>query len=580
MKFGARTIRRDLLLVLGLASGLTLATAFFGLTLIRGNTRLVEAVFARYLALSRCCEQVLIAQSESTGCMSRALSLNDRAAAGEVASLKRRFEDSARRSTTFINAMIWGSESEAFARAEGGALAATWQVQGGLDTPVVQTAPAPLRQLAGLADIYYAAYARRVIRVLDSCERTLTAPVPTNEELSERAQLGSLITEAYAYRRLSTEMLQEVVRSVHADLQAAAADATRAQNVAAVALVAVSLLTGAVSLGFGWIFATLNVVRPLERLRAGAAVIGAGDLAHRVGTAAPDEIGQLGRSFDSMVDNLRAVMARRDDLNCEIEQRKQAEEERGKALAELRRSNADLEQFAYAASHDLQEPLRKVIAFGSLLEREYATQLEGSGQQYVATMCKAARRMQHLISALLAYSRIATRGGEFVPVNLNGVLTEVLADLEVLLRETGGTVTATPLPQVDADPTQMRQLLQNLVANALKFHRENVPPLVRVYEEAPNAAGCPPLAPGHCRLVVQDNGIGFDQRYAERIFGVFQRLHGQHEYEGSGIGLAICRRIAERHAGTIQASSQPGAGATFRVDFPRTRTPAWNKGAP
>jgi len=574
MRFGARTIRRDLLLVLGLASLLTLGSTLFGLLLIRRSTRLVEQVFADYLALSQCSEQVLMAQSDATGCMSRALTLEGPDAAQELAVLRARFVARAHRSSTFVNAMIWGSESEAFARGAAGTLAAAWHAQGGEQVPVVRPAPPVLRQLAGLSDIYFAAFARRVVLVLETCERELAAQGTPPDPAATRAVLEPAIREAYGFRRLSTDMLQQVVQRVHGDLREAAAGVRRAQDLAAALLLAVSLLAGAISVGFGWVFATVSIVRPLERLRAGTAVVGAGDLGYRVGTTAPDEVGQLSRAFDAMVANLRSVMARRDDLDREVAQRQRAEADLVRALDDLKRSNTDLEQFAYAASHDLQEPLRKISAFGSLLEKENGPQLTGSGQQYVGSMCRAAQRMQNLINALLMYSRITTRGKEFVEVCLDDVLAEVMVDLELRLRETGGTVAAGPLPRLDADPTQMRQLLQNLIANALKFRRPDTPPRVEVREVAagevlPDAAGCPPPGPECCRLVVRDNGIGFEPRYAERIFGVFQRLHPQHEYEGSGIGLSLCRRIAERHGGTIRAFSRPGVGSTFVVDLRR-----------
>lgn len=583
MRLGARTIRRDLLLVLGLTSFLALASTLFGLLLIRRNTRLVEQVFADYLALSRCSEQVLVAQSEATGCMSRALSLRGPEGAVEIAGLRSRFVASAHRASTFLNAMIWGSESEAFARGAGGALAAAWHAQGAGQAPVVQPAPPALRQLAGLSDIYYAAFARRVLQVLDTCGSALASEGTVPDPTAARGALEPSIREAYEFRRLSTEMLQEVVQRVHGDLRAAAADVRRAQNLAAGLLLTVSLLAGAISVGFGWVFATVSIVRPLERLRAGTAVVGAGDLDYRVGTTAPDEIGQLSRAFDAMVENLQSVMARRDDLDREVAQRQRAEADLVRALDDLKRSNTDLEQFAYAASHDLQEPLRKISAFGSLLEKENGPELTGSGPLYVASMCKAAVRMQNLINALLMYSRVTTRGKEFVQVDLNEVLAEVLTDLEWRLRETGGTVTAGPLPRLDADPTQMRQLLQNLVANALKFRRPDTAPQVEVREVAsgevlPDAADCPPPKTECCRLVVRDNGIGFEPRYAERIFGVFQRLHPQHQYEGSGIGLSLCRRIAERHGGTIRAFSRPGVGSAFVVDLRRQATSASGPG--
>jgi light-regulated signal transduction histidine kinase (bacteriophytochrome) len=238
---------------------------------------------------------------------------------------------------------------------------------------------------------------------------------------------------------------------------------------------------------------------------------------------------------------------------------------------ELERSNKDLEQFAYSASHDLQEPLRKVMAFGSLLREEYGEKLPVEGRQYVEYMRDATQRMQELIGDMLTYSRVATKQVKpFSPVNMDETVRTVLSDLEVRIRETEAMVDVAELPTIEADPTQMRQLLQNLIGNAIKFHKPDARPHVTVRGQSPaddavNDAG---LSSPSCRIVVQDNGIGFDQKYAERIFGVFQRLHQRHEYPGSGIGLAICRRIVERHGGTITAEGRLGEGATFIIHLP------------
>jgi PAS domain S-box-containing protein len=228
---------------------------------------------------------------------------------------------------------------------------------------------------------------------------------------------------------------------------------------------------------------------------------------------------------------------------------------------ELERSNRELEEFAYVASHDLQEPLRKIRAFGERLRDEWGDALGGDGRDYLARMEAAAGRMQALIHDLLQYSRVGRQRNPAVPVDLRALLHEVMADLEPRVRETGGQVETGTLAVVCADPLRMRQLLQNLVANALKFHRPGVPPRVTV-RAAEEEGG------RNVRLTVADNGIGFEPEHAERIFLPFQRLHGRSEYEGTGMGLAICRRIAETAGGSITAASEPGRGATFTVILP------------
>jgi two-component system sensor kinase FixL len=251
----------------------------------------------------------------------------------------------------------------------------------------------------------------------------------------------------------------------------------------------------------------------------------------------------------------------------DISQRKRAEEEQARYAAELERSNKELEQFAYIASHDLQEPLRKIRTFGDRLQMKCGQQLDAVGRECLARMQDAAERMQRLIDGLLTLSRVTTQGQEFVPVNLEELVREVVRDLEAQIEKVHGRVEIGHLPTIQADPLQMRQLFQNLIGNALKFHRPEEPPLVRVWgrylrDRTQRAAG-PPDAEEFCRIVVEDNGIGFEEKYAERIFQMFQRLHPRDVYEGTGVGLAICRKIVQRHGGTITAQSTPGKGSTF-----------------
>jgi light-regulated signal transduction histidine kinase (bacteriophytochrome) len=234
--------------------------------------------------------------------------------------------------------------------------------------------------------------------------------------------------------------------------------------------------------------------------------------------------------------------------------------------AALQRSNHELQQFASVASHDLQEPLRKIQAFGDRLGVRCADGLGEQGQDYLRRMLDAAGRMRTLINDLLAFTRVATKAQPPVPVDLGAVARDVVSDLEGRLQQTQGRVEVGALPVVQAEPTQMRQLLQNLLGNALKFHRPDVPPVVRVASRVRDTDGGPP----RCELTVSDNGIGFDEKYLDRIFSVFQRLHGRGEYDGTGMGLAICRKIVEQHGGTITARSTPGEGSTFVVTLPAT----------
>jgi len=246
------------------------------------------------------------------------------------------------------------------------------------------------------------------------------------------------------------------------------------------------------------------------------------------------------------------------------------------SAAELERSNRELQDFAYVSSHDLQEPLRKIMVFGERLKEKCGAKLEPEAGDCLERMQKAASRMQNLITELLTFSRVTTKAKSFAPVDLAKVAADVLSDLEGRIELVKGRVEVGTLPVIDAEALQMRQILQNLIGNALKFHRPDAQPLVKV--EAQIISGrrpqAGPDAPEEklCRLTVSDNGIGFDEKYLDRIFNVFQRLHGRNEFEGTGMGLAIARKIAVFHRGDITAKSKPGSGATFIVTLPVSHT--------
>jgi signal transduction histidine kinase len=250
-------------------------------------------------------------------------------------------------------------------------------------------------------------------------------------------------------------------------------------------------------------------------------------------------------------------------LESEIRARKLAQEQLERVAAQLEASNRELQQFASVASHDLQEPLRKIVVFGDRLKAKFGDQLGEQGGDYIERMMSAAARMRVLIDDLLEFSRVVTRARPFVPVDLAEVVREVLVDLEVLIESKGAVLDVGDLPTIQADPTQLRQVFQNLLSNAMKFQDGGAVPHVAIRAE-PYASGS---LPGW-RISVRDNGIGFEQQHAERIFAPFQRLVGRSEFKGSGIGLAIVRRIVERHAGTIAAESSPGQGALFTITLP------------
>jgi len=253
----------------------------------------------------------------------------------------------------------------------------------------------------------------------------------------------------------------------------------------------------------------------------------------------------------------------------DVTARKLAEEALEKAAAELARSNKELEQFAYVASHDLQEPLRMITSYTQLVSRRYADKLDDNAKEFMQFAVDGAMRMQRLIQDLLTYSRVGTRGKPFEATPCDHVVDNALANLKIALEESNATVTREALPVVLCDPVQLTQLFQNLIANALKF-RGHAPPVIRVSAaRRPRAEATLSGGPPEEWVVsVSDNGIGIEPQYFERIFVIFQRLHTQDQYPGTGIGLAICRKIVERHGGCIWVDSKPGEGSTFHFTLP------------
>lgn len=254
----------------------------------------------------------------------------------------------------------------------------------------------------------------------------------------------------------------------------------------------------------------------------------------------------------------------------EVSDRVRAERAMSRTNRALEQRNRELQDFAYVASHDLQEPLRKIRAFADLLIEDFNDALDDTGRYYLERMQDGAKRMSQLISDLLDYSRITTRAQPFEPVDLNKVMHHVISDLELRISDVEASIDVDDLPTIEGDETQIRQLLQNLVGNALKFYREDTRPVVRVEAEelAPAMRSGDARGP-FVRIRVIDNGIGFDEKYLDRIFTPFQRLHNRSAYAGTGMGLAICRRIVERHDGELAAESVPGQGSTFTITLPK-----------
>ena len=372
----------------------------------------------------------------------------------------------------------------------------------------------------------------------------------------------------------------------------------------------------------GIIFAILvsrTITKPIVKLHHGTEEIEKGNLDYKVGTEARDEIGQLSRAFDDMTADLKKSRAelveyskgleekveeRTKELGAKVkeseeqvmatlnlledvnETKNELDESRLAALnmaqdldkarqeaertsedleetnIKLERSNRELQDFAYIASHDLREPMRKISAFGQLLQESLKGKLDEDEEENFAFMIDGATRMQQMIDALLSYSRVTTLAKPAKRVDLNKAIGDLKSvELAVLLEETGGTIhVPEPLPAVPADPSQVHQLLQNLIGNGLKFHREGIAPEITVRSKQENN--------NMVRVEVEDNGIGIEEANYEKIFGMFQRLHSREDYGGTGIGLAVCKKIVERHGGTIGVNSAPDKGSMFWFTLP------------
>jgi PAS domain S-box-containing protein len=243
----------------------------------------------------------------------------------------------------------------------------------------------------------------------------------------------------------------------------------------------------------------------------------------------------------------------------DVTPRKETEQRLRAAAMDLARSNAELEQFAYVASHDLQEPLRMVASYTQLLGRRYRGRLDPDADEFIGFAVDGARRMQDLINDLLAYSRVGTRALQVEEIDTGELVDQVIGDLAAAMADAGASVTRDELPRVRADGTQLRQLFQNLIANGIKFSRPDTPPQVHVSARRDHDAWT---------FFIRDNGIGIEAQYLDRIFVLFQRLHSRGEYPGTGIGLAICKKIVERHGGHIDVESQPRVGTTFSFTIP------------
>lgn len=332
------------------------------------------------------------------------------------------------------------------------------------------------------------------------------------------------------------------------DAREAFVDVTNLRNLAVVILIIVIAISGILAF-----YVANSISKPIKRLSRGAEIIGSGNLDYKVGITSKDEIGQLSRVFDKMTEDLKTTTASRDELNKEVAERRQAQETLQKTSDDLMRSNKELEQFAYVSSHDLQEPLRVITGYIQLIAKRYKGRLDSDADEFINFAVDGASRMQSLITDLLTYSRVSKKAKPFAEFDCNQLLAEALANLEVAVKTADAVITHDPLPTIMADGTQLVQVFQNLIGNAIKFRSDKRPQIHITVKRNANK----------WVFSIKDNGIGIESAYKDKIFVIFQRLHSREEYPGTGIGLAICKKIVERHSGKIWLESTPGEGSTF-----------------
>lgn len=387
----------------------------------------------------------------------------------------------------------------------------------------------------------------------DAWNRDYAEPVIERVRVTGAGETSPDVVETGRLRfdevRTALSTLEERL-AVHRD--AAVNDLSRATQVLVGALAFVAIVIVLVGV-FAWLVMTRWVLRPLDRLGYSTRMVAAGHLSYPIEGGGPPEIQQLDA-------DVRAMRARIVD---ELESLRVARAELDARANELARSNADLEQFAYVASHDLQEPLRKVASFCQLLQRRYEGQLDERADQYIRFAADGARRMQQLINDLLAFSRVGRTTEQFEPIDLNVKLGRVLGDLQSAIEANDAKINAGVLPTVMGDAPLLGTVLRNLVGNAIKF-RSDEPPVVDITAEQQD---------GEWIITVSDNGIGISPEYAEKVFVIFQRLHTREQYEGTGIGLSIAKKIVEFHGGRMWVDTdRPTPGTTIRFSLPVMRS--------
>jgi two-component system, sensor histidine kinase len=397
-------------------------------------------------------------------------------------------------------------------------------------------------------------YIDKAIQAWIKADRMITEFIPLAEKLHQEIQSGNQSQARIDAILNDIDPINAKITQYEDEFSYTLGEGSRwLENLVLKVLFAVSLtveLTGLILA----IVVSRGIQKALNEILLSAKSVAKGDFSRKAKAFSKDEIGILANNFNSMAEELQQGISERQELEMEIREANNLLEKKViQRTAELERKNKELEQFAYVASHDLQEPLRTTGSFVELLRKQYHGRLDSNADKYIDYVIQASDRMKILIKDLLDYSRLG-REKELKALNCNVVLQEVLADLDKVIKENHAHIQWGELPTVNGFPTELKLLFQNLITNSIKFRRPGVTPQIQIEAQKEG---------GYWQFSFSDNGIGIDKQHLERIFIIFQRLHNRTEYEGSGIGLAHCKKIAELHGGKIWATSQPGEGSTF-----------------
>jgi signal transduction histidine kinase len=428
-----------------------------------------------------------------------------------------------------------------------------------------QGAPAVLDATAQESDRHFV-----LVGSIRAMLSNLAARIQSFIRLAEAGDWAALDGRLLNQQDQTDDVVTALMQQVDADLATARTrlktDLDRAQDHAAKTLVATAVLSAAIAAVLGGLL-TRSITKPLSRLTAAAGALAAGDFTQRAEVRGRDELARLSEAFNVMAHRLAGMFEEVRSEHASAEAARAALQDRAR---ELSRANGDLQQFAYSASHDLQEPLRTVITYSQLLHRKYSARLDGAANEYMQYLVNAAEQMDRLISDLLEYSRLASVGSaEDVITDADAVMTRVLTAFQGRMTAQGATVQCAALARVRAHEVHVQQLFQNLLGNALKY-RSQADPVIEVWSEEKGSFRA---------FAVRDNGIGIPAQYRQQVFGLFKRLHGQ-SYPGTGIGLAICQRIVEGYGGSIWVDSEVANGSTFWFTLPAATEAEVSPGTP